>query len=86
MKRRLSAEAQMANRMEYALENREFVVYLQPKVALRDGRMVGAGGAGALAAAGREHYPARRVHPLLPSATASSPASTSTCSTGCLSG
>ena len=42
MKRRLSAEAQMANRMEYALENREFVVYLQPKVALRDGRMVGA--------------------------------------------
>lgn len=42
MQRRLSAEAQMANRMEYALENREFVVYLQPKVALRDGRMVGA--------------------------------------------
>lgn len=48
-----------------------------------DGRR---GGAGALAAAGREHHPARRVHPLLRTQRASSPASTSTCSTGCSSG
>lgn len=35
-------EKEMENRMEEALDNNEFVVYLQPKVNLKNNNIVGA--------------------------------------------
>lgn len=42
MKIQLKKEAEITNSMEQALKNGEFVVYLQPKVGLKDNKMVGA--------------------------------------------
>lgn len=42
MKHELSVEAEMSGRMEYALTHGEFLVYLQPKVSLSTGKMIGA--------------------------------------------
>ncbi len=35
-------EKEMENRMEEALNNNEFIVYLQPKISLKDNTIVGA--------------------------------------------
>lgn len=42
MKIKLQREAEVTNCMEHALKNGEFIVYLQPKIGLKDNKLVGA--------------------------------------------
>lgn len=42
MKEKLQKEAEITNNMEQALKDREFIVYLQPKIGLNENKLVGA--------------------------------------------